>query len=193
MKWNTHIDKITSKANSMLGFARRNLGSAPRKVKIQAYKSLVRPHVEYCSSVWDPHTNRNIQKIEAIQRRAARFITNNYSRESSVSAMLKEIQLPSLQDRRLNQRIIMMHKIVHNHVDLNLEDYLKFSTRDPKAVATRYHNPLTLRIPFSRTNIYHKSFFPNTAKDWNSLAYSQTSITSPTKFRRTLNAMYAYD
>ena len=63
MKWNTHVDKIVSKANSMIGFLRRNLGSAPRKVKIQAFKSLVRPHLEYCISVWDPHTKANIKKI----------------------------------------------------------------------------------------------------------------------------------
>ena len=89
-KWNTHFDKITSKANSMLGFARRNLGSAPRKVKIQAYKSLVRPHVEYCSSVWDPHTNRNIQKIEAIQRPCVQLVS------SRITTQGKALSLPCL-------------------------------------------------------------------------------------------------
>ena len=91
LKWNIHIDKVVSKANGMLGFVRRNLSNTPRKVKIQAYKSLVRPHIEYCSSVWDPHTSRNIKKVEAVQRRAARFIMNDYGRKSSVTAMLKEI------------------------------------------------------------------------------------------------------
>ena len=49
----------------------------------------------------------------------------------------------------------------------NLEEHLNFNLRDPTAVITRNYNPLTLRIQSSRTNAFHKSYFPNTAKDWN--------------------------
>jgi hypothetical protein len=35
-------------------------------------KTLVRPTIEYCSSVWSPHTKDAINKIEMVQRRAAR-------------------------------------------------------------------------------------------------------------------------
>ena len=34
----------------------------------------IRPHLEYACSVWDPHTKKNIQSIEKVQRRAARFV-----------------------------------------------------------------------------------------------------------------------
>ena len=78
IKWNTHIDKVVSKANGMLGFDRQNLSNAPHRVKVQAYKSLIRPHIEYYSSVWDPHTSRNIKKVEAAQLRAAHFIMKDY-------------------------------------------------------------------------------------------------------------------
>ena len=77
MKWNHHIDNITAKANSVNGFIRRNLSNAPVQVKTQAFKSLVRPHVEYCSSVWAPHTRKYIDKIESVQRRSARVITRH--------------------------------------------------------------------------------------------------------------------
>jgi hypothetical protein len=188
MKWNTHIDNAVSKANGMLGFIRRNLSNAPRKVKVQAYKSLVRPHIEYCSSVWDPHTNRNIKKVEAVQRRAARFIMNDYGRKSSVTAMLSEIQLPTLQDRRLNQRLATMHKIIYNNIELTLTDHLEFNTRETSTSSTRNHNPLTLKIPSSKTNCHQKSFFPNTARDWNKLSYSTTSIADSATFHKALTA-----
>ena len=73
--------------------------------------------------------------------------------------MLKDIQLPSLQESRLNQRLVMMHKIIHNNVDLHLDDHLEFNTRDPAASSTRHHNPLSLKIPSSKTNCHQKSFF----------------------------------
>jgi hypothetical protein len=44
--------------------------------KTQAYNTFVRPSLEYASTVWDPHTQDNINKVESIQRRAARFVTN---------------------------------------------------------------------------------------------------------------------
>ena len=57
LKWNSHIRNVCTKANRTLGFLRRNLLCCPQDVKESAYKSLVRPILEYGSSVWDPHCN----------------------------------------------------------------------------------------------------------------------------------------
>ena len=72
LNWNNHINEITNKANRTLGFVKRNVKTRNEAVKKLAYKTLVRPQVEYVSSVWNPHTKQNISKIEMVQRRAAR-------------------------------------------------------------------------------------------------------------------------
>ena len=54
LKWNTHVSNSCTKANRTPGFLRRNLAACPRDVKESAYKGLVRPILEYGSSVWDP-------------------------------------------------------------------------------------------------------------------------------------------
>ena len=79
LNWNHHINEITGKANRTLGFVKRNVKTKNEAVKELAYKTLVRPQVEYASSVWNPHTKQNISKIEMVQRRAARWVKNNYS------------------------------------------------------------------------------------------------------------------
>ena len=53
-RWNTHVSNVCTKANRALGFLRRNLYSCPKEVKEAAYKGLVRPVLDYGSSVWDP-------------------------------------------------------------------------------------------------------------------------------------------
>ena len=63
LKWNTHISNICTKANRTLGFLRRTLFSCPRNVKEAAYKGMVRPILEYGSSVWDPHPDKLQKEI----------------------------------------------------------------------------------------------------------------------------------
>ena len=54
LRWNTHVSNVSTKANRTLGFLRRNLYSCPQEVKEAAYKGLVRPFLDYGSSVLDP-------------------------------------------------------------------------------------------------------------------------------------------
>ena len=82
LKWNTHISNICTKANRCLGFLRRTLFSCPQNVKEAAYKGMVRPILEYESSVWDPHTDKLREELEKVQNRAARFVTRNYVYET---------------------------------------------------------------------------------------------------------------
>ena len=77
LKWNTHISNVCTKADRTLGFLRRNLFSCPQDVREAAYKGLVRPILEYGSSVWDPHYEGLIDDLEKVQKRAARFVTRN--------------------------------------------------------------------------------------------------------------------
>ena len=54
LRWNTHVSNVCTKAYRTLGFLRKNLYSCPQEVKEATYKGLVRPVLDYGSSVWDP-------------------------------------------------------------------------------------------------------------------------------------------
>jgi hypothetical protein len=85
--WGPHINDITTKANKTLGFLRRNMKNCTRKVKTLTYTSLVRPVVEYSSLVWNPSKNQQISEVEQIQRKAARYIFNDYRDRSPGASM----------------------------------------------------------------------------------------------------------
>ena len=82
LRWNTNVSNVCTKANRTLGFLRRKLYSCPQEVKEAAYKGLVRPVLDYGSSVWDPPGVVLQEKIESVQKHAARFVTGNYSYEN---------------------------------------------------------------------------------------------------------------
>ena len=60
LKWNDHIRNICNKANKTIGFLKRNLNINNSKIKETAYKSLVRPTVEYMPVQSGIHTIRTI-------------------------------------------------------------------------------------------------------------------------------------
>ena len=111
LKWNTHVSNICTKANRTLGFLRRNLSACPQDVKESAYKGLVRPVLEYGSSVWDPSSILLQEELEKVQKRAARFVTGNYLYETgSMTGILEQLKWESLKKRRRDSRIIMLYK-----------------------------------------------------------------------------------
>ena len=124
MSWTKHINGATSRANRILGLIRHNLRGASHKIKEKAYLSLVRPHVEYCSTIWNPHSKKDIARIEHIQRQAARFVLCRYRHQESVTTMLQELQWPSLEDRRRISSLQLMYKIRHQIVAVNPDLYL---------------------------------------------------------------------
>ena len=118
LSWNHHIQMVTSKANSTRAFLQRNIHQCPHETKVLCYKTLLRPVIEYASIIWDPHTNANINILEMIQRRYARFVFHDYRRSSSVAALLDQLHWASLQERRAQAKVEMMFRIVNGLVDI---------------------------------------------------------------------------
>ena len=164
LKWNTHVSNICTKANRTLGFLRRNLSACPQDVKESAYKGLVRPVLEYGSSVWDPSSILLQEELEKVQKRAARFVTGNYIYETgSMTGILEQLKWESLKKRRRDSRIIMLYKGLKGAASIPTNDLV------PPIRHVRNHHSLAFQTPFANTDIYKCSFFPQTIRDWNSL------------------------
>ena len=71
-------------------------------------KALVRPIVEYSATVWDAYVSKNIQQVEMIQRRAARWVLGG-DRLDSVTDMLSSLKWRSLELRRSDARLCMLY------------------------------------------------------------------------------------
>ena len=131
LKWSTHINKICNKANSTLGFIRRNLKHCNKNFKETTYISLVRSVMDYSATVWDPYLQKDINRIEGVQRRAARLIFNDYMRSSSVAAMMENLKWTPLAERRREQRLILLFKIVNDLVAIPSDD-IAFNNRSSR-------------------------------------------------------------
>ena len=178
LNWNTHISHTTSKANKSLNFLRRNINVSNPTIKGRAYKSLVRPILEYAQVVWDPYEVGQIEQLESVQRRAARFTMNNYRRTSSVTTMLTNLEWPLLADRREAARLHMFYKIENNLV----------ATTMPLTPKNNPHHENTRAyvVPTSRTDYHRNSYFYRTARVWNRLPESTVQASTLEAFKGAL-------
>ena len=96
LSWQPHINKVQNKASKTLGLLKRTLHAVPPQMRQTAYEVLVRPTLEFATCAWAPHTKTGIQTIERVQRSAARFVTGDYRRTSSVSGMCTNLMWNSL-------------------------------------------------------------------------------------------------
>lgn len=179
LSWTKHINNITSKANNSLRFIRRNVKTPNKKIKETAYKTYVRPQVEYCSIVWHPWQKYLIYKIEQVQRSAARYIFNDYDYTSSVSKMINDLNWQTLEQRRNISAVTYLYKIQNNIVFVDHQHLTQ----------TRNLNYL---IPYSRTQYHQNSFFPRSIRLWNSLPLTVQSSPSLNIFTERLDPFYKF-
>ena len=166
LKLDGHIDSICNRANKTLGFLRRNLKIGNKKAKETAYKTLVRPILEYAAPVWDPHEKEEIQQIEKIQHRAARWVSHKFRQSSSVDIMIQDLKWPSLEQRRRKARLETFFKYHTGDITINSKYKPKPSSR---RLSRRQNNSKSYDIPSCRTKYRQMTFFPRTIPDWNHL------------------------
>ena len=69
-----------------------------------------------------------------VQRRAARFVCRDYSRETGVvSSLLEKLGWQTLQERRKAARLALFYKIVNKHVAVDTGNLLRASTRNTRS------------------------------------------------------------
>jgi hypothetical protein len=119
-----HIIDITFKAQKKINLLMRVLKSKKPSVYRKAFISLVRPILEYASSVWCPSYAKDVTMLENIQKSFSRrvFAKCGLSR-CEYADRLKFLKLSKLSDRRLYIDLILTFKILTCNIDLNVDDF----------------------------------------------------------------------
>ena len=147
------------------------------------FSCVVSSILEYASVVWSPHTVSDIDAIESLQKRAARWIcarwdSSTFSWNKTYADCLRELNWSTLAHRRHYYIVDYVHSMLHKRTSLLFDDYFKLNF----SVNTRSHE-LTIQPVISTINSFRYSFFVNSVFLWNSVPISILSIVSKYIFR----------
>ena len=78
---------------------KRNFTDRSEETIMSLYKSLVRPHLEYCTPVWSPQLVKDSKLIEGVQRRATKLVQG--IEHWKYEDRLAHLRLPWLDMRRV--------------------------------------------------------------------------------------------
>ena len=175
-----HINKLFGESYKML----QNIGMAFHYMNKDMMKkiivTLIRPKLEYASVVWSPHRKKDIYKLERIQRIATKMVPE--LRNLEYMDRLKEMELPTLEERRVRGDMITLYKLINGMDVLDREDLLL----PARAQGLRGHGK-KLRKDTCRRDVKKYSFPQRSIEKWNSLSAEVVGAVSVKQMKERLD------
>ena len=171
---NCHINTVTKKVNSMLGFLRH----ASEETKTQTYVSMVRSNLDYYCTISKPHYQNQKHQVGMVKSKRAPFVTNRYRNTSSVRVMLDYHGRETHESRRIKLQLTVLYKTVHDLISILSSSYLKPIDNSSQFIQI----PI---VPYINSFFFPSSaFFLRNIHIWNRLPATVAETPSPEFFKR---------
>lgn len=182
--WTPHVDYLCSIISSRISLLKQLSYYVPTSVQKIYYQGYILPLIDYGSNTWGTTYNMNIERLNKLQKRAARIILKaDYTTPST--DMFQQLGWMSV-DRRLKyNKAVLTYKALNDLTPTYISELLKPTAHTCNRVL-RSHVNGTLTVPRSNTTLYDGSFSCSAPKLWNSLPNSVRSATSLNVFKKSL-------
>ena len=183
LEFEQHVYEKVQKANQMFGLLRRTFEHLDDTMFIPLYKSLVRTHLDFSSSVWKPTKMKHIEILEAVQRRATKQLPGYGN--LSYPERLRKLKLPTLSYRRLRGDLIETYKILSGRdYDRDVANFLPVN--QPPTTNLRGHSK-KLFLQRAESKLRKNSFSIRIVKIWNSLPEEIVNAPSVNSFKNRID------
>lgn len=180
LNFQEHINTQVKKANQKVGMINRTFKYLNKDMFLALYKSLIRPHLEYGSTVWSVINKREAILIENVQRRATRLLKN--LQHYTYGERLLILGLPTLEYRRIRSDLVETYKILNGIDKVECENNIF-----PQRVSNTRGNQQKIFKKHCRTNKRKYSFSQRIVDNWNSLPDNVVGARSVNSFKSQLN------
>lgn len=165
-----HVQDIVKKAHRKIAMFRRCFTGLDEVKVTTLYQSLVRPALEYASTVWSPYYKKDIEAIEKVQTKCLRLCK-------------KDIHLETLEERRQKTDLVDTYKFLHGLYKSDAENFFSLPHKD-----LRGHS-MKLFQRRSRTQLASHFYSNRVVKHWNKLPDQIVSAPSVASFKKQLRVL----
>ncbi len=181
LDWSDHTKAVTAKVSRAIGFLKYARPFIPFKTLKALYTSIVEPHFRYCCSVWGCCGSTQITKLQKLQNRAARIVTNS-SYYSSGLKLVSQLGWKTIETLINEELQIMVYKSINGQAPQYLCDLL---TKNSACTSFNLRNTSTdLRLPKMSSSNGQRCFSFRGAKQWNSLSAECKTASSLKAFKK---------
>ena len=174
LSWEPHYHHILGKAYKVLGLLRRTFSiNININCKKQLYISLVRSQLMFSSVLWKPHLIKHIQLLERIQRRATKYILNDYTSDYR-TRLIKLKLLPFMYVLDINDIMFFITSLKFPTSSFNINDYVHFTTG-----STRQASSNKLQHIRKSDNHSRNFYFYRLPRIWNALPIINHKLLRP--------------
>lgn len=162
LKFTPHINDIVRKATVRAKLIMKCFHSRDTATLLRAFKTYVRPILEFNSPVWSPRFIKDINLIENVQRRFTKYLPGMF--DKSYDERLTTLNLDKLEARRIKTDLITTYKILFGHITIDSGKFFRIKNYN----ITRGHK-YKLITTNAHCDTFRYSFTQRIVSLWNSL------------------------
>ena len=167
LDWNIQVDFVCTKVSNRLNLLSKIKLSLPLESRKLFYNAYILPLLDYCCTIWGNTTMQSIERIDKLQKRAARLILD-LPYETPSKTLFEKLSWLKFADRIDYHKLVTVHKCLYGNAPEYLAEKVIYNTYDSTKQLRSNTNKL-LKVPKSRTNIFQKSFAYSGPSIWNKL------------------------
>ena len=179
LKFSKQCIKAEKSAQKMVGYIKRQFRCRNKEIVIPLYNSLVRPQLEYAVQFWSPPLRKDVERLEAVQRRATKMIPS--IRQLGYEARLESLNLYSLETRRLRGQLIETFKIFQGFTKVDYSDLFTLNNSQTR------NNGWKIDLKRYNTSLCGNFFTYKIGNIWNKLPAEVVNSDTVNQFKRKLD------
>ena len=166
LDWKEQIKVVSTKVSRAVGFLKHAKSFLPKESFLTLYTGIIEPHLRYCYSVWGCAGSTEINRLQKLQNRAARIITNS-SFDTPSRPLIEGLGWKTIEELISYESKIMVFKSLN---ELAPRYLCNLFTKNSQCSSRNLRNTETdLRLPKKKSANGQKCFSFRGAKLWNSL------------------------
>ena len=121
LSFDNHMDIVIKKISKSLGILKRVSQFVPLQSRITLYNTIVLPHFDYCTTIWDMSSSKQINRLQILQNRGMKIVLQCH-RRTHICDRLSKLKWLNVRQRLFYLKSIFMYKIVNKLTPLYLSN-----------------------------------------------------------------------